>query len=237
MFLLTVHKVLIFLLFTSIVIFCFEWFLIMMFLFWVVAILISVRRIPLCCLCFWIAMVDIFVSSLKTWLLYPCIPPTHTVFFLGEKSQDLTRSARMAWNHFRFLPLSPPGAGFISMYCHACSSLCVHARVSTWVWGIFPWEPSTFCWNRLSYLEPVFPWLGEDGWSINWASACLQFPGARLEVNTAMFDFYVRSGIQLRSSWWLLAGTSLLAELPPPLPPKPCFLHFSAIRFLMVGLL
>lgn len=100
---------------------------------------------------------------LKKWLLYPPIPHTYTVFFLGEN----TRSARMTWNHFKFLPLSPPGAGFISMYCHACSSLCVHARVSTWVWGIFPWEPSTFCWNRLSYLEPVFPWLVEGGWSIN----------------------------------------------------------------------
>lgn len=151
MFSLTVHRVLIFLLFTSIVTFCFEWFLIMMFLFWVVAILISIRWIPLCYLCFWIAMVDIFHILCGHFCFLSkndfCTRPSHThtpVFFLGEKRQDLTRSARMAWNHFRFLPLSPPGAGFISMYCHAFSSLCVHAHVSTWVWGIFPWEPSTF---------------------------------------------------------------------------------------------
>lgn len=173
MFSLTVHKVLIFLLFTSIVTFCFEWFLIMMFLFWVVAILVSVRWNPIVLFVFLNSDGGHFSHSLRSFL-FPllkndlCTHPSHThtpvcFFFLGEKKQDLTMSARMAWNHFKFLPLPPPGAGFISMYCHACSSLCVHAHVSTWVWGIFPWEPSTFCWNRLSYLEPVIPWLGEGG--------------------------------------------------------------------------
>lgn len=180
MFSLTVHKVIIFLPFTSIVTFCFEWFLIMMFLFWVVAILISIRWNPIVLFVFLnsdgghfsYSLWSFLFPLLKKWLLYPPIPHTYTCFlffcfFWGEKGRTL-----LGWLGWPGITSNfchcPPRCW---VYKHVLPCLCLHTCESTWVCSIFPWEPSTFCWNRL--LPITCHSLVRRGWLIHKLGICL----------------------------------------------------------------